>query len=151
MCILYKTFYMQHYAMLSSCKALFSFLPRKREKNLLKGNGMHALNSRGELHVVQERPPLSREGEATVSQDRFSFPVPLTSFVGREQEIVTVCELLRRPEIRLLTLMGTGGVGKTRLALQVATHLSKDIADQACFISLMDTSDPALVLPTIAK
>jgi predicted ATPase/DNA-binding CsgD family transcriptional regulator len=105
----------------------------------------------GGLHVMQERSLISREGKAIASKARFSLPIPLTSFVGREQEIATVCALLRRSEIRLLTLIGTGGVGKTRLALQVATRLSKDFADQVYIISLMETSDPELVVSTIAK
>jgi predicted ATPase/DNA-binding CsgD family transcriptional regulator len=100
---------------------------------------------------MQERPLILREEKVTASKDRLSLPAPLTSFVGREQEIATVCELLRRPEIRLLTLIGPGGVGKTRLGLQVIARLSKDFADQVCFVSLMETSDPALVIPTIAK
>src|SRR3981081_552005 len=100
---------------------------------------------------MQERSLISREEKETASKDRFSLPTPLTSFVGREQEIATVCMLLRRPEIRLLSLVGPGGVGKTRLSLQVAAHLDKDFADQVCFISLMETSDPELVVPTIAK
>jgi len=101
---------------------------------------------------MQERPLLIyREGKTTASKDRLSLPVQLTPFIGREQEITAVCELLKRPEIRLLTLIGTGGVGKTRLGLQVATRLSKDFADQVYFISLMETSDPELVIPTTAK
>jgi predicted ATPase/DNA-binding CsgD family transcriptional regulator len=102
-------------------------------------------------HVMQERSSIFREGKATAFKDWLSSPVQLTSFVGREQEIATVCMLLRRPEIRLLSLVGPGGVGKTRLSLQVAAHLDKDFADQVCFISLMETSDPELVVPTIAK
>ena len=50
-------------------------------------------------------------------------PVPLTPLIGREQEIAAICALLSRPEVRLLTLLGTGGIGKTRLALQVAAEL----------------------------
>jgi predicted ATPase/DNA-binding NarL/FixJ family response regulator len=112
---------------------------------------MSSLNSRGELRVIPERSFISREAKVTASQDRHPLPVPLTSFVGREQEIATICALLRRPEVRLLTLYGAGGVGKTRLSLQVATRLSKDFTDRVCFISLMDTNDPAFVLPTIAR
>lgn len=112
---------------------------------------MNALNSHGELHVLQERSLISRKEILTASKDIPSLPVPLTSFVGREQEIATVCSLLKKSEIRLLTLIGTGGVGKTRLSLQAATRLSKYFDDQVCFISLRDTSDPAFVLPTIAR
>src|SRR5579864_8414064 len=99
---------------------------------------MKALNDHREIHVMQNKSLISREATTTAFQDQLSLPVPLTSFVGREQEIATVCTLLRRPEIRLLTLVGTGGVGKTRLALQVATRLSQDFAEQVGFISLMD-------------
>lgn len=100
---------------------------------------------------MQEMPLISQKIRATESKDWHSLPVLLTSFVGREQEITTVCTLLRRPEIRLLTLVGPGGVGKTRLSLQVANRLSKDFANQVCFISLMETNNPEFVVPTIAK
>src|SRR5947209_3447641 len=80
-----------------------------------------------------------------------NLPVPLTTLIGREQERATVCSLLRRPEVRLLTLTGTGGIGKTRLALQVATDLLADFADGVCFVSLAPVSDPDLVVPTIVQ
>src|SRR5882724_6186714 len=102
-------------------------------------------------HIMRDKSLIYREEKVMTSQGRHSLPAQLTSFVGREQEISTICRLLRRPEIRLLTLIGPGGVGKTRLALQVVTRLSKDFADQVCSVSLMDTRDPALVVPTIAK
>jgi hypothetical protein len=51
----------------------------------------------------------------SLQTDRHNLPAQLTTFVGREREVVTVCSLLRRPEVRLVTLTGTGGVGKTRL------------------------------------
>lgn len=77
-------------------------------------------------------------------------PVPLTPLVGREHEMQTVCTLLLRPEVRLLTLTGTGGVGKTRLALQIAAVLQEDFADGVCFISLASIRNPDLVVPIIA-
>ena len=78
-------------------------------------------------------------------------PAPLTSLIGREQEVEEVCTLLRRPEVRLLTLTGTGGIGKTRLALQVATQLVNDFVNGVCFVSLAPISDPEQVLPAIGQ
>src|SRR5439155_13363075 len=80
-----------------------------------------------------------------------NLPAQLTSLIGREQEEAAACTLLRRQEVRLLTLTGTGGVGKTRLGLQVATDLLDDFADGVCFVSLAPISDPDLVIPTIAQ
>src|SRR5581483_9254524 len=100
---------------------------------------------------MQGKSLTPQEGETAIPQSWLSLPVQLTSFVGREQEITTVCELLRHPEVRLLTLIGTGGVGKTRLGLQIATRLVQDFEDQVCFISLMEISDAGLVIPAIAQ
>jgi predicted ATPase/DNA-binding CsgD family transcriptional regulator/DNA-binding XRE family transcriptional regulator len=79
-----------------------------------------------------------------------TLPLPLTSLIGREQEVAEVGTLLRRSKTRLLTLIGTGGVGKTRLALQVVTEMQEDFTDGACFVSLAPLRDAALVLPTTA-
>ncbi|HAE82308.1 MAG TPA: hypothetical protein DCK85_02875, partial [Ktedonobacter sp.] len=80
-----------------------------------------------------------------------NLPTQLTPLIGREQEIRAVCSLLQRPEVRLVTLTGTGGVGKTRLGLQVATGLLNDFTDGICFVPLAPINDPELVVPTIAQ
>ena len=80
-----------------------------------------------------------------------TLPVQHTSLVGREQEVAVVCALLRRSGVRLLTLTGAGGVGKTRLGLQVATELIEDFADGVCFVPLAPLNDSELVVPTIAQ
>ena len=80
-----------------------------------------------------------------------NLPSQLTPLIGREQERQAVCTLLRRPGVRLVTLTGTGGVGKTRLSLQVATDLLDDFCDGVCFIKLAPVSDPELVIATITR
>ncbi len=82
---------------------------------------------------------------------KHNLPTQLTSLLGREQEVAAACALLRRPEVRLLTLTGTPGIGKTRLGLQVAADLLADFADGVCFVQLAPISDPELVVPTIAQ
>jgi predicted ATPase/DNA-binding CsgD family transcriptional regulator len=80
-----------------------------------------------------------------------NLPAPLTALIGREHEVAALCALLRRPQVRLVTFTGTGGVGKTRLALAGASKLLDDFADGIYFVSLAPLSDPDLVLPTIAQ
>ncbi len=80
----------------------------------------------------------------------FHVPAQLTPLVGREQDIAQVCALLQRSEVRLLSLLGPGGVGKTRLALAAATELSDEFVDGVVFVSLAPIRDPHLVLSAIA-
>ena len=82
---------------------------------------------------------------------RHRLPVSLTPLIGREYDVRTVSKLLLRSDVRLLTLTGTGGIGKTRLAVQVATELLHDFTDGICFVSLATINDPEFVLPTIAQ
>jgi len=80
-----------------------------------------------------------------------NLPAQPTPFIGREQEVARACELLSRPEVRLLTLTGPGGIGKTRLGLQVAAELSEHFTDGTWFVSLAPISDPDLVIPAISQ
>nr|MBA3416396.1 AAA family ATPase [Chloroflexia bacterium] len=79
-------------------------------------------------------------------------PLPrfLTPLVGREREIAGLRELLLQPEAPLVTLIGPGGVGKTRLAVRVAETLAADFPDGVAFVPLAAIRDPTLVLPAVA-
>ena len=81
---------------------------------------------------------------------RSNLPVPLTTFLGREQEMAVVTELLRREGVRLVTLTGPGGTGKTRLALQATAEVSELFPDGLFWVPLSPLRDPALVLLTAA-
>jgi predicted ATPase len=76
--------------------------------------------------------------------------VQLSSLIGREQEVMAVSTLLQRPAVRLVTLTGMGGIGKTRLGLQVATELLDVFADGAYFVPLAAITDPVTVIDTLA-
>ncbi len=80
-----------------------------------------------------------------------NLPVQSTPLIGREQEIAALRDLLLRPGVRLVTLTGPGGTGKTRLGLQVAADLLDHFEHGVYFVSLAPIGDPALVASTIAQ
>jgi len=94
--------------------------------------------------LQQEFPPLS-----TLNSIPNNLPVQLTSFVGREQEIAELKQSLTKT--RLVTLTGSGGTGKTRLSLQVATETLDRFKDGVWFIELAPITDPTLVPNTVAS
>jgi non-specific serine/threonine protein kinase len=91
-------------------------------------------------------PPLK-----TLERPLRGLPAQPTPFIGRNTERMLLRVLLRRADVRLLTLIGPGGAGKSRLAMEVASELRDDFADGGAFVGLAAISDPALVVPTIAK
>jgi predicted ATPase/DNA-binding XRE family transcriptional regulator len=84
------------------------------------------------------------------SAQRARIPVPLTRLLGRESEVAKVCGLMRDRGVRLVTLLGPGGIGKTRLAIEVASRAQVDFPGGTFFVSLSDADDPEMVLPLIA-
>lgn len=114
------------------------------------------------LHIVEAgpQPSVSIKSTATSSQGLLpvsaslphsTLPRPLTSLIGRAAEVASVCASLAGANVRLLTLTGPGGVGKTRLAIQAATELMDDFGDGVCFVDLAPLRDPSLVLTSIAQ
>ena len=80
-----------------------------------------------------------------------NLPIQPTPFIGREKEVAAVTRLLSRPDVRLVTLTGPGGVGKTRLGIQVAAELCDYFSDGVFVVALSPVSDPAQVIPAVAQ
>jgi predicted ATPase/class 3 adenylate cyclase len=80
-----------------------------------------------------------------------NLPAQPTPLVGRERELREVCPLFREVELRLLTLTGPGGIGKTRLGLQLGAELLDEFEDGVFFVALATITDPALVASAIAE
>jgi predicted ATPase len=80
-----------------------------------------------------------------------NLPVSLTSFLGREQELVELDRLIANPECRCVSLVGPGGIGKTRLALQAAEQHQGDFAHGVVFIPLAPVGSVEVVIPAIAN
>lgn len=98
-----------------------------------------------------EHEDLSRSASARSSKKRQEIPVPRTSLIGRELQVAEAARLLLRSDVRLLTLVGPGGAGKTRLALAVAEAAKEHFAGGVQFVGLGSISDPALVGSALAK
>jgi predicted ATPase/DNA-binding XRE family transcriptional regulator len=100
---------------------------------------------------VEQRAAMPSNRPATALAASPTLTVPLTPLLGREHEEAAALHLLRRPDVRLLTLTGPGGVGKTRLAQQVAASMTPEIADAVSVVPLAAIRDADLVLLAIAQ
>jgi predicted ATPase/Tfp pilus assembly protein PilF len=105
--------------------------------------------------ILTERFEASQSaGVGSVGQPetlQVSLPSPLTSFIGREAEISTILELLGQPQVRLITLTGPGGTGKTRLSLQVASILQGHYKNGVLFVPLAEANNSDMVVSKIAE
>jgi predicted ATPase/class 3 adenylate cyclase/DNA-binding CsgD family transcriptional regulator len=119
----------------------------------LRDLGEHRLRdlTRPERIFQLAAPDLPADFPPLRTIDRTNLPAQATPLIGREREIATVVQLLRQENIRLVTLIGPGGSGKTRLGLQVAADLVDDFGDGVTFVALAPITDPALVTGQIAQ
>src|SRR6267154_3910529 len=116
-------------------------------RKVLGADAITTVSGRGYQFTL---PVTKGDGEADrVSRSKRNLPYQLTSFIGREQEIAQLEELVTAH--RLVTLTGAGGAGKTRLAIEVASRLSDAFPDGVWLVELAALSDPRLVPQAVAK
>ena len=109
--------------------------------------------SRPERIFQLAAPDLPSEFPPLKAAERYpsSLPSQPTPLIGREREVEEVCRRLRATEVRVLTLTGPGGTGKTRVGVQAAAELTDEYEDGVFFVALAAIADPSLVVPTVAR
>ncbi|HLI47220.1 MAG TPA: tetratricopeptide repeat protein [Chthonomonas sp.] len=124
----------------------------------LQDLGLHRLKDLGQpeplFQLCHPRLPAQFPPLASLGAQKTNLPVQLTSFIGRERELEEIQRRLRplpQSSCRLLTLIGPGGVGKTRLSLQVGAGLLDDFSDGVWLVELATLKTPELVLHAIAR
>ena len=124
--------------------------PRLETVRLLADALALADGARSGLLAAARPDPVRDDVAVSAASPPVSLPVPLTRLIGREMEVATLQARLSNLEERLLTVTGTGGTGKTRLALDVAATARNSFAGGIFFVDLSSLNDAALVIPTIA-
>ncbi len=104
--------------------------------------------ARGELSVDRLSPVLKPVAVAPIS--RINLPVLPTPLIGRQHEVEELSQILRDPQCRLLTLVGPGGIGKTRLAIETASHMQAVFTDGVYFVPLASVNTTRFIVPVIA-
>jgi predicted ATPase/DNA-binding SARP family transcriptional activator len=102
-----------------------------------------------ERAILDHEPEL--DAPEAAREHRLQLPSPPTPLVGRGRELEEALELVRRPDVRLVAFTGPGGIGKTRLALEVAHRFAPEMQDGATFVPLSGVTDPALIPSAIAQ
>ena len=114
--------------------------------------GPRKISVRGEARELAAiLDPFSEKSAKPVGTRPTNFPIQRTGFVGREKEIAAAKKLLLRQDVRLVTVTGPGGIGKTRLAVQVAGGLVERFPGGTHFVSLSSLSDPGLIASVIVQ
>jgi predicted ATPase/class 3 adenylate cyclase/Tfp pilus assembly protein PilF len=129
-------------------QVLLSEATRRLVEAEVKDLGLHRLKDlQAPERIFQlgsdDFPPLK-------SLNRTNLPIQPTPFLGREAELAQIISLLTRPDVRLLTLTGPGGTGKTRLALQAVAEVADELPGGVTFVPLASLTDPDLLVATIA-
>jgi transcriptional regulator with XRE-family HTH domain len=123
-------------------------IPEERQDNFIKAArgelSVERLASPVRVPVREPQPPLQAGSAAT------NLPRSLTPFIGREPELDALWQLLQDPQCSLLTVVGAGGIGKTRLAVEAARHAQDLFPAGVWFVPLAALKSPALLVPAIA-
>ena len=114
----------------------FSHLPLPTDVELLYDEGQFGAGS---------------HGKPTARKSRHNLPAQPTPFIGRAAQIAAIKELLLRPDVRLVTLIGPGGTGKTRLSLQVAQEVLDHFPHGVFFVPLADDTDSNQFISRVAQ
>jgi len=126
--------------------------PRRDTVQLL-ADGLRIHGAERDTFTAIARRRTERAGVGTgepPAEPTIRLPTPPTGLIGRAREVSETAELIRQPDVRLVTVIGPGGVGKTRLALEVAAHVAQDFSNGVFFIDLAPVSNPAQLGPTLA-